>query len=123
VDRPIKTIDAYIGTFPDEVQVVLQQVRQTIRMAAPGALEAISYGMPTFKLNGRNLVHFAAWEHHVGFYPTPSGIASFEKELAPYVQGKGSVQFPLDQPMPIGLLEKIVRYRVHENVARARAKS
>jgi uncharacterized protein YdhG (YjbR/CyaY superfamily) len=122
VNRQFKTIDEYIGTFPTELQNVLQTLRQTIRKAAPGAVEAISYQMPTFKLNGRNLVHFAAWEHHIGFYPTPSGVASFEKDLARYTQGKGSVQFPLDEPMPLGLVERIVAFRVKESVARTKAK-
>jgi len=111
-----ETIDEYIETFPKDVQAILRKMRQTIRDAAPGAVEAISYQMPTFKLNGRNLVHFAAFKSHIGFYPIPSGIEAFKEELSPYKQGKGSVQFPLDRPMPYGLVERIVRYRVKENL-------
>ncbi|SFW87007.1 iron chaperone [Chitinophaga sancti] len=108
------TVDAYIATFPAEVQTLLQQVRNTIQQAAPDATEAIKYAMPTFVLNG-NLVHFAAFKQHIGFYPAPTGIKAFEKELSPYKQGKGSIQFPLDQPLPLDLITKIVRYRVKQN--------
>jgi len=111
-----ETIDEYIETFPDDVKAILQKMRQTIKQAAPGAVEAISYGMPTFKLNGRNLVHFAAFKSHIGFYPIPSGIEAFKDELSPYKQGKGSVQFPLDKPIPYGLVEMIVKYRVKEEL-------
>ena len=113
-----RDIDEYIAGFPRDVQKTLQQIRATIRRAAPGAEEAIKYQIPTFILNG-NLVHFAAFRSHVGFYPTPSGIGAFKDELFPYESAKGSVQFPLDQPMPLGLIEKIVKFRVKE----ARAKS
>jgi len=116
--KQFKTIDEYIKTFPEDVQAILQKVRQTIRKAAPQAEEAISYQMPTFKLNGRNLVHFAGYKNHVGFYPVPSGIDAFEKELSPYKQGKGSVQFPLDRPVPYDLVRKIVLFRMKENLAR-----
>src|SRR5688500_8039081 len=95
-------IDEYIQSFPDNIQSVLQQVRKTIRSAAPEAEEVISYAIPTFKLNG-NLVHFAAFKNHIGFYPAPTGMKEFEKELSRYTQGKGSVQFPLDQPIPFEL--------------------
>jgi len=111
-----ETIDEYIETFPKDVQAILRKMRQTIRDAAPGAVEAISYQMPTFKLNGRNLVHFAAFKSHIGFYPIPSGIEAFKEELSPYKQGRGSVQFPLDKPVPYDLVERIVRYRVKENL-------
>ena len=111
------TIDEYIKTFLSDVQAILEKMRQTIRSAAPGAVESISYHMPTFKLNGKNLVHFAAFERHIGFYPIPSGIEAFKEELSPYKQGKGSVQFPLDEPIPYDLVEKIVEYRVKENLA------
>jgi uncharacterized protein YdhG (YjbR/CyaY superfamily) len=114
-----KTIDAYIAAFPDDVQAILQQIRQTIHEAAPEATEAISYGMPTFKLHG-NLVHFAAFKNHIGFYPVPSGIEAFKDELAAYKQGKGSVQFPLDRPMPYDLITRIVKFRIGENVAEAK---
>ncbi len=113
-----KSIDQYITTFPSEVQEKLQTIRQTIKKASPEATESISYQMPTFKLNGRNLVHFAAFTHHIGFYPIPSGIEAFKKELSVYKQGKGSVQFPLDQPLPVELIVKIVRFRVEEEKMR-----
>jgi len=112
-----ETIEEYIGTFPEDVQAILQKMRQTIREAALGAVEAISYQMPTFKLNGRNLVHFAAFKSHIGFYPIPSGIEAFKEELSPYKQGKGSVQFPLDKPIPYDMVERIVKYRVKENLS------
>jgi uncharacterized protein YdhG (YjbR/CyaY superfamily) len=108
------SIDEYIRTFPAEAQARLQKVRQTIREAAPQAVEAISYQMPTFKLHGKNLVHFAGYKRHIGFYPVPTGVAAFKKELAAYVQGKGSVQFPLDRPLPYDLVKRIVAFRVKE---------
>ncbi len=111
-----KTIDEYIGTFPKNVQDILQKLRQTIRKAAPEAEEAISYQIPTFKLNG-NLVHFAAFKNHIGFYPTSSGIRAFKKELSQYKGAKGSVQFPIDQPLPLSLISEIVKFRVKENSA------
>jgi uncharacterized protein YdhG (YjbR/CyaY superfamily) len=117
-----KTIDEYIAGFPPDVQAILQKIRLTIRKAAPGAEEAIKYQMPTFTLNG-NLVHFAAFKNHIGFYPVPSGIEKFKKELAAYQQGKGSVQFPLDQPIPYDLISKIVKFRVKESAAKAGAKA
>ncbi len=115
------TIDEYIAAFPADVQDVLQKVRETIKTAAPQATEAISYGMPTFKLEG-NLVHFGAFKEHLGFYPIPSGLEHFKDELAQYKGGKGSVQFPFDQPMPYALITKIVEFRVTENLAKAAAK-
>ncbi len=115
--KQFKTIDAYIQTFPKDVQAILQKVRQTIQKAAPDAVETISYQMPTFKLNGKGLVYFAAYEKHIGFYPIPSGMKAFEKQLAPYKQGKGSVQFPIDQPIPYDLVRRIVVFRAKENVA------
>lgn len=110
-----QTIDEYIKTYPKDIQVLLEKVRQTIRRAAPEAVEAIDYQMPTFKLNGKNLVHFAGWKHHIGFYPVPSGIEAFKKELSQYKMAKGSVQFPLNKPMPLELISKIVKFRVNEN--------
>lgn len=107
-------INTYIADFPENVQAILQQVRATIHKAAPEATEDIKYAIPTFVLNG-NLVHFAAFKSHIGFYPTPTGIEEFEKELSVYKQGKGSVQFPLDQPMPLDLITRIVKYRVKQN--------
>jgi uncharacterized protein YdhG (YjbR/CyaY superfamily) len=112
------TIDAYVATFPKEVQVILEKIRQTIRKAAPGAVEAISYQIPTFKLNSSNLVHFAAWKDHIGFYATPSGNAAFKKELSRYKVAKGSIQFPLDEPIPYDLVTRIVLFRVKETQAK-----
>jgi uncharacterized protein YdhG (YjbR/CyaY superfamily) len=110
----IKTIDDYITTFPKNTQKILETMRQTIRTAAPQAVEAISYQIPTFKLNG-NLVHFAAYKNHIGFYPTSSGAKAFKKELSQYKGAKGSVQFPIDEPIPYDLVKKIVRFRLKEN--------
>jgi len=110
------TIDVYIASFPDNVQGILETMRRTIKKAAPTAEETIRYQMPTFKLNGKNLVHFAAFKHHIGFYPIPSGITAFQKELSIYKQGKGSVQFPLDKPMPYDLVKRIVLFRVNETL-------
>ena len=116
------TIDAYIASFPKEVQGILEQIRRTIRKAAPGAVEAISYQIPTFKLNGSNLVHFAGWKNHIGFYATPSGNVAFKKELARYKVAKGSIQFPLDEPIPYGLVTKIAKFRVKETLVKKKAK-
>lgn len=119
----VQTIDEYIAQFPPDVQAVLNTVRATIRAEAPGAVEAIKYMMPTFILHGKNLVHFGAFTHHVGFYPTPSGIQEFEAELSRYKRAKGSVQFPLSEPMPLDLIRRIVAYRVQESeAAQARKK-
>jgi len=117
-----QTIDEYIKAFPPEVQSILEKIRKTIRKAAPDATEAISYQMPTLKLNG-NLVHFAAFKNHVGFYPVPSGIDAFKKELSPYIAGKGTLRFPLGQPIPYDLIEKVVAYRVKENMSKKTNKS
>jgi len=107
------TIDEYIAAHPADVQEILQMVRETIKTAAPQATEAISYGMPTFKLHG-NLVHFGAFKTHLGFYPIPSGMDQFQAELAQFKSGKGSVQFPIGQPMPLDLITRIVKFRVKE---------
>lgn len=114
-------IDAYIARFPEHTQRILEQVRQTIQKAAPQAQEKISYGMPAFVCYG-NLVYFAAYEKHIGFYALPSGNAAFRKELSGYKMGKGSIQFPIDQPMPLDLIAKIVQFRVAENLEKARLK-
>jgi len=114
-------IDEYISGFPEEIQILLEQVRATIKQAAPEAEEAIKYAMPTFVLNG-NLVHFAAFKNHIGFYPVPSGIEAFKKELSVYKGAKGSVQFPLDKPMPLKLISEIVKFRVNENLLKAKTK-
>jgi uncharacterized protein YdhG (YjbR/CyaY superfamily) len=116
-----KTIDEYITGYPREVRVILERVRMTIREAAPAAEETINYQIPTFALKG-NLVHFAAYKNHIGFYPTPTGIEKFKKELSVYKGAKGSVQFPLDKPIPFDLIARIVRFRVRENLARAEAR-
>lgn len=113
--KKFETIDEYISIFPRNVQDILEKLRKTIKESAPEAEEAISYGMPTFKLNG-NLVHFAAYKNHIGFYPSPSGIEAFKKEISQYKSGKGSVQFPIDEPLPLELVKKIVIFRVKENL-------
>jgi uncharacterized protein YdhG (YjbR/CyaY superfamily) len=116
------TMDAYIASVPKEIQDILEKIRQTIRKAAPGAVEAISYQIPTFKLNGKNLVHFAAWKDHIGFYATPSGNAAFKKELAQYKVAKGSIQFPLEAPIPYDLVTKMVLFRVKETQVKKKLK-
>jgi len=121
--RPVpKDMDEYIAGFPQEVQGILQKIRATIRKAAPGAEETINYQMPTFVLKG-NLVHFAAFKKHIGFYPTPTGIEKFKVELSVYEGAKGSVRFPLEKPIPFGLISKIVKFRVKENLGRAEARA
>jgi len=117
--KQFKTIDEYIRTFPEDVQTILEKMRVTIREAAPEAKEAISYQVPTFRLNG-NLVHFAAYKHHIGFYPTSSGIEAFKEELSPLKSAKGSMQFPIDKPVPYDLVKKIVLFRVEENLKKKR---
>ncbi|MFL9482466.1 iron chaperone [Chitinophagaceae bacterium LWZ2-11] len=112
-----ENIDAYIATFPEAVQILLEKMRTTVKKAAPTAEETISYGMPTFKLHG-NLVYFAAYKNHIGFYPTPSGIKAFAEEIAKYKNSKGAVQFPLDKPLPLALITKIVKFRVAECLAK-----
>ena len=109
------TIDEYIADFPADVQKILQQIRATIKEAAPEAGEKISYGMPTFTLKG-NLIHFAAFKNHIGLYPTPNGIEEFKEELSAYKGAKGSVQFPIDKPMPLALITRIVKFRVKKSL-------
>jgi uncharacterized protein YdhG (YjbR/CyaY superfamily) len=116
-----KNIDEYIAGFPPEIQDILEKIRTTVGTAAPGAEETISYQMPTFRLKG-NLVHFAAFKNHIGFYPTPTGTEEFKKELSVYEGGKGSIRFPLDKPIPYDLISQIVKFRVKENLERAEAK-
>jgi uncharacterized protein YdhG (YjbR/CyaY superfamily) len=116
------SIDEYIATFPAETQKILQEIRTAIQSAAPEAEEKISYQMPTFFLKG-NLVHFAAFKNHIGFYPAPQGIEEFKQELALYKGAKGSVQFPIDQPMPLELITRIVKFRVVGNLKNAEIKS
>lgn len=107
-------INDYIDSFPPTTQKLLEQMREAIQKTAPEAVEAISYAMPTFKLNGKNLVHFAGYEKHIGFYATPTGHEAFAEDLSKYKQGKGSVQFPIDQPLPLDLVARIVKFRVDE---------
>lgn len=116
-----RDIDEYIAGFPADVQEILEKVRLTIKKAAPDAEEKIRYQMPTFTLRG-NLVHFAAYKAHIGLYPAPRGTGKFKKELSSYETGKGTVRFPLDKPIPFGLISKIVRVRVKENLEKAAAK-
>jgi len=117
--QPYKTIDDYISGFPEDLRIKLEQVRQTIKKAAPQAEEAISYGMPAFKQKGV-LVYFAAFKDHIGFFPTSSGVANFQKELAGYDTSKGTIRFPLDAPIPHILIEKITKFRVAETQAKVK---
>ena len=114
MDNKYKTIDEYIKMFPIEVRKILKKIRILIKNDAPEAEEAIKYQMPTFVLNGKNLIHFAAYEHHVGIYPTPSGIEEFKSELTQYKTSKGAIQFPLDKPIPYDLIKRITKFRVNE---------
>ena len=108
------SVDEYIKNFPEEVQVLLEQVRSTIKTKAPKAVEGIAYQMPAYKIKGKPLVYFAAYKNHIGFYATPTGHSAFAEELSKYKQGKGSVQFPLDEPIPFDLIERIVAFRAQE---------
>jgi len=116
-NKQYKTMDEYIVQFPKNVRDVLEELRQVIKEVAPNAEETIDYGIPTFKFNG-NLVHFAAFKNHIGFYPTPSGIEAFKKELTTFKQSKGTVQFPLDKPIPFDLVKRIVKFRVKANASK-----
>ncbi len=111
------SIDAYIADFPEKTQELLQQVRAVIKQAAPDAGEKIGYGIPTFTLNG-NLVHFAGYKHHIGFYPGALGIEVFMDEISKYKWAKGSVQFPIEEPIPFDLITRIVKFRVKKNLER-----
>lgn len=117
INKPT-SIDTYIAGFPPDIQEILQRVREVVKTAVPAATEAITYGMPTFKLAG-NLVHFAAAKHHLGFYPAPSGIEAFRAELTGYTTSKGAIQFPYDQPIPYDLIGRIAQYRATENLEQA----
>lgn len=119
-NKNIANIDEYIAQFTEDIQEKLKLIRHIIRAVEPALIEKISYQMPTFYLNG-NLVHFAAYKKHIGFYPTPSGVAAFEKELRAYKTSKGAIQFPIDQPLPVELIEAIVRFRVDENKSKIAA--
>ena len=116
-----QTIDEYIATFPKDTQEILMEIRDTIKAAAPNAEEKISYQMPTFFLNG-NLIHFAAFKNHIGIYPTPSGTEAFKEEIFRYQGAKGSIRLPIDEPMPLKLITKIVKFRVAENIKKAKGK-
>ena len=120
--KTFKDIDSYIAEQVPDVRARLEQIRQAIKTTAPKAEEVISYGMPAFKFHGM-LVYFAAFKNHIGFYALPSGNEAFQKELSAYKQGKGSIQFPLDKPVPLALIKKIVKFRVKENLEKAKAKS
>lgn len=115
--KQFKTIDEYVALFPENVQDILEKIRQTIKESAPKAEEAIIYGIPTFKLDG-NLVHFGTFKNHIGFYPTPSAIKFFKKELSSYKQSKGAVQFQMNEPIPFEIIKKIVKFRVKENLSK-----
>jgi uncharacterized protein YdhG (YjbR/CyaY superfamily) len=115
VTSTAESIDNYIAGFPPQTRAALSELRALIKSAAPEATETISYAIPTFDLNGRHLVHFAGYAKHIGFYPIPSGMKAFEEELKPFKQGKGSVQFPLNEPLPADLIRRIVEFRVAEN--------
>ena len=116
------SVKEYIASFPTDIQKILNDVRSAITKAAPAAEEKISYGLPAYHLHGKPLVYFGGFEKHIGFYATPTGHEAFEKELSIYKQGKGSVQFPIDKPMPLGIITKIVKFRAKENMQKAMAK-
>ena len=117
------SVDEYIGTFPKDVQKILEEVRRTIKAAAPDAREKISYQIAAFELNGKNLIHFAGWKNHISMYPIPSGSAAFNKKVSKYAAGKGTLQFPLDKPLPLKLITEIVKLRIDDNLAKAEIKS
>ena len=113
------SVDEYIGTFPKDVQKILEEIRRTIKAAAPEAQEKISYQIAAFELNGKNLIHFAGWKKHISMYPIPSGSDAFNKEILKYAAGKGTLQFPLDKPLPLKLITEIIKLRVEDNLAKA----
>lgn len=117
-EKTFTTIDEYIVTFPENIQKKLNEIRAVIRSEVPQVGERIAYGIPTFTLNG-NLVHFAGYERHIGFYPTPSAMKEFKNEMRAYKMSKGAVQFPLDEPLPEDLIRRMVRFRVEENMKKA----
>ncbi|HVG42369.1 MAG TPA: DUF1801 domain-containing protein [Chitinophagaceae bacterium] len=119
MNNSFETVDEYINSFPNEVQILLNNIRACIRQVAVNAEERMSYGMPSYKIYGKPLVYFAAFKNHIGFYATPSGHAAFAEKLAKYKQGKGSVQFPIKEPIPLDLIKKITDYRLKENKAKA----
>lgn len=115
MENTFKSVDEYIQAFPNEVQMILNKIRNIIISKAPEAIESISYGMPAYKTNGKPLVYFAGYKKHIGFYATPTGHSEFANELSKYKQGKGSVQFPINQSIPYDLIERIIDFRVQEN--------
>lgn len=117
----VKNVDEYLALQPAETRTKLEKMRQTIKAAAPGAEELISYGMPAYKYHGM-LVYFAGYKNHIGFYPASSGIVAFEKEISSFENSKGTVRFPLEKPLPVGLITKIVKFRVKENLEKVRVK-
>ncbi len=119
--KKVADIDIYIRAYPTAIQALLRSMRKTIQSAAPKATEDVKYGMPTFILDGKNLVHFAAFKSHIGFYPAPSGITAYKKQLEKYKTSKGAIQFPFGQPLPLGLVKAITQYRVKETKALTRA--
>lgn len=121
MNSKVETIDDYIACFPKDVQKLLNSMRNTIKKAAPAAEEAMKYGLPTLVLEG-NLVHFGAFKNHIGFYPAPSGIIAYKNELAGYESSKGAVQFPFDKPLPLALVTRIVKFRMMENLEKAKTK-
>lgn len=121
IHNQAESIDEYIAAFPKDIQEMLEDIRATIRKAAPQAQEAIKYAIPTFTLNG-NLVHFGGFKNHIGFYPAPGGIEAFKKELSAYKGSKGSIQFPIDKPLPLTLITKIVKFRVKQNLEKIKQK-
>ncbi|HAY33634.1 MAG TPA: DUF1801 domain-containing protein [Ignavibacteria bacterium] len=115
-------IDAYISGFPEDVRTKLNKLRETFRKAAPGAAEVISYGIPAYKMNGKDIIYFAAFKNHIGIYPAPRVVEEFKKELVEYKGGKGTVQFPLEKELPLGLISRIVKFKVKENLQKAKDK-
>ncbi len=117
------SIDEYIATFPEDIQKILEEVRGTIKAAAPEAREKISYQIAAFELNGKNLIHFAGWKNHISLYPIPSGSEVFNKQLSQYIDGKGTLKFPLGKPLPLKLISKVVKLRIAENLKNAEIRS
>ena len=117
------TVDEYIASFPEDVQKVLEEIREAVKDLVPEAKEKISYQIACFELNGRNLIHFAGWKKHISLYPIPAGNEAFEKQVAPYVDGKGTLKFPLDKPLPMTLIRKVVKLQVAENLKKPKGKS
>ena len=121
--KGFNSIDEYIAACPEQAQSYVQKIRETIKAVAPNAKEKISYQIACFELNGKNLVHFAGWKSHVSMYPTPAGSEAFEKSIAKYAGGKGTVKFPLDEPLPLKLIRQIVKYRIADNLQNEKLKS